>query len=181
MKSASKYHGFLRKKSAGIAIFWVPIFLFLIACSEKDDVLAIRELIKKGAELAEDHDVSGIMDLATEDVTAHPGQMNYQEIKGIIWRTLKYYGKLSVLYPKPAVEIYAEDRTAACNLYLLIVKKDQADPDLKEVYDDPKRWLEAVGERADLYRLKLELIKNEGKWRVRQAHLEGFKGLGFGD
>ncbi|NOQ19665.1 MAG: hypothetical protein GQ571_06835, partial [Desulfobacterales bacterium] len=62
----------LGKKSAGPTILWGILFLFLVACSEKDDVSAIRELIKKGAELAEDHDVGGIMDLTTEDVVAHP-------------------------------------------------------------------------------------------------------------
>jgi len=38
-----------------------------------------------------------------------------------------------------------------------------------------------VGERADLYKMRLEMLKKEGKWRVKQAHLEGFKGFGFSD
>ena len=179
MKIINRNLFLLAKKSAGKAILWPILFLCLMACSDKDDVAAIRELIKKGAALAEDHDVGGIMDLTTEDLVAHPGQMNRLEIKRIIWRAFRHYGKLKVLYPKPSVDVAAEDHTAACKVYLLIVKKDQAYPDAKEFYDDPKRWLETVGENADLYQMKLQMIKTDGKWRVKQVHLEGFKGFGF--
>jgi hypothetical protein len=181
MKIVNTYHGLPGKKSAGKAILWAIFFFFLVACSNKDNVSAIRELIKKGAELAEDHDVGGIMDLTTEDVMAHPGQMNRLEIKRIIWRAFRHYGKLKVLYPKPSVDISAKEHTAACKVYLLIVKKDRTLPDVKEFYDDPKRWLETVGENADLYQMNLEMTKKEGKWRVKQARLEGFKGFGFSD
>jgi hypothetical protein len=64
---------------------------------------------------------------------------------------------------------------------LLIVKKDRAIPDVKDLYNEPRRWLEKVGENADLYQVKLKLLKNGGTWRVHQAHLEGFKGLGFSE
>ena len=169
------------KKSAGKAILGSILFFCLIACSDIDDVTAIRELIKKGATMAEGHDIGGIMDLTTEDVVAHPGQMNRREIKGILWRAFRHYGKLKVLYPKPSVDVSAKDHTAACKAYLLIVKKDRSLPDLDEFYDDPKRWLETVGENADLYQMKLEMIKTEGKWWAKQAHLEGFKGFGFSE
>ena len=43
----------------------------------------------------------------------------------------------------------------------------------------PRGWLEEVGETADLYRLKLELLKNNGDWLVRSALLEPFRGVGF--
>ena len=54
-------------------------------------------------------------------------------------------------------------------------------PDVKDLYEEPRRWLEKVGENADLYQIKLELLKTDGKWLVKQAHLEGFKGLGFSE
>jgi hypothetical protein len=173
--------GTFLKKWTGPARLGVILILFLFACSEKDDVTAIRELIKKGAKLAEEHDVGGIMDLTTADVVAHPGQASRQEIKGILWRAFRYYGRLRVLYPRPSVDVSAGDNTAACRTYVLIVRQEQALPDLKEFYDDPKRWLETVGERADLYQLDLQMIKKEGRWWVKQAHLEGFKGFGFGN
>ncbi len=156
-------------------------FLFLTAaCSEKDDAQLIRALIKKGAELAENHDVGGVMELTTEDVVALPGHHNRLEIKRIIWSAFMHYGKLKVLYPKPSVEL-SKDGGASCGIYLLIVKKDRAIPDLKDLYDDPGGWLETVGENADLYQIKLQMLKIDGRWLVKQAHLEGFKGLGFSE
>jgi hypothetical protein len=181
MKMVNTSHGPFGKKIADKAFLGIIFFLLLTACSEKDDASAIRELIKKGAALAEEHDVGAIMDLTTEDVVAHPGQMNRLEIKRIIWRAFRHYGKLNVLYPKPSVDVSAQDHTAACKVHLLIVKKDQTYPDVKEFYDDPKRWLETVGENADLYQMNLKMIKTEDKWRVKQVHLKGFKGFGFGN
>ena len=51
---------------------------------------------------------------------------------------------------------------------------------MKDLYDDPGGWLDEVGENADLYRLTLDLMKKEGDWLTVQAHLEPFKGYGFG-
>jgi hypothetical protein len=66
-------------------------------------------------------------------------------------------------------------------IYLLIVKKDRTIPDVKDLYEEPRRWLETVGENADLFQIKLQLLKKSGKRLVKQAHLEGFKGLGFSE
>jgi hypothetical protein len=170
-----------RKKQALIIICWILSFFMVAACSEKDDAAAIRELIKKGATLAEDHNVSEIMELTTQDVIALPGRYKRLEIKRIIWTVFKRYGQFKVLYPKPSVDLSSEGKAASCKIYLLILKKDRTFPGLKELTDDPKRWLETVGENADLYQVNLELLKKDGTWRVRQAHLESFKGLGFSE
>ena len=160
----------------------VFIFFFLVAaCSQKDDVQVIRGLIKEGAKLAEDHNVSGIMELTTEDVVALPGHHNRLEIKRLIFSAFMHYGKLKVLYPKPSVDLSTTDNSATCMIYLLIVKKDRTIPDVKDLYEEPRRWLETVGENADLFQIKLQLLKKSGKWLVKQAHLEGFKGLGFSE
>jgi hypothetical protein len=169
----------LRKKWARQAIFWTIFFGLVLSCSPKDEVSAIRELIKKGAELAEDHDIGGIMKLTTADVVALPGQHNRLEIKRIIWAALMHYGKLKVLYPEPSVSLTSNESIASARIYLLIVKKDRNLPELKELYKDPRRWLEEVGENADLYQLNLQMLKEDGDWLVKQAHLEGFKGIGF--
>jgi hypothetical protein len=163
------------------AIFLTILFLFVISCSEKDDVAAIRALIKKGAQLAEEHDVSGILELTTADVVALPGRHNRLQIKRIIWSAFMHYGKLSVLYPKPSVDLSDNKSSAQCRVYLLIVKQEQTLPNLKELYNDPKRWLEEVGENADLYQINLQLLKKDGSWLVQRAHLEGFKGMGFSE
>ena len=164
----------------------IPGMLFFFffgasACSQKDDVQIIRELIKEGAELAEEHNIGGIMELATEDVVAHPGNYNRLAIKRIIFSAFMHYGKLKVLYPKPSVDLSTTDNSATCMIYVLIVKQDRTIPDLKELYEEPRRWLDAVGENADLFQIKLQLLKKDDTWRVKQAHLEAFKGLGFSE
>jgi hypothetical protein len=172
-----------RKRLAKIMISGVLFFFFfwMATCSQKDDVQVIRELIKEGAKLAEEHNIKGIMELTTEDVVALPGHHNRLAIKRLLFSAFMHYGKLKVLYPKPSVDLSTTDNSATSTIYLLIVKQDRTIPDLKDFYEEPRRWLEAVGENADLFQIKLQLLKKDGKWRVKQAHLEGFKGLGFSE
>ena len=169
-----------RKRSSSILI-GVLLFLWVISCSPEDDVAAIRALIQDGAALAEDHDINGIMELTTEDIVAMPGAHSRLEIKRIIWTALMRYGQLKILYPKPSVDMSADSNQASCGIYLLIVKKDRVVPDVKQLYNDPKRWLETIGENADLYQLKLEMRKTDGRWLVGRAHLESFRGVGFSE
>ena len=164
----------------------IPAFLLFFifmaaACSQKDDVQVIREMIKEAAGLAEDHNVGDIMELTTEDVVALPGHHNRMEIKRLIFSAFMHYGKLKVLYPKPSVDLSTTDDNATSMIYLLIVKKDRSIPDVKDLYEEPRRWLEKIGENADLYQIKLQLVKKDNKWLVKQVHLEGFKGLGFSE
>ena len=164
----------------------IPAFLLFFifmaaACSQKDDVQVIREMIKEAAGLAEDHNVGDIMELTTEDVVALPGHHNRMEIKRLIFSAFMHYGKLKVLYPKPSVDLATTDDSATSMIYLLIVKKDRSIPDVKDLYEEPRRWLEKIGENADLYQIKLQLVKKDNNWLVKQVHLEGFKGLGFSE
>lgn len=156
------------------------VFLFMAcACSQEDDVAAIRALIQKGAALAEAHDISGVMELTTEDIVAQEGTYDRLEIKRIIWSALMHYGRMNILYPKPKVDLFDENNQASCAMFLLIVRKDRVVPDVKDLYDDPQGWIETVGDNADLYQLKLEMRKTASGWRVRAAHLEPFRGMGF--
>lgn len=68
----------------------------------------------------------------------------------------------NILYPRPSVELKPDKRSASSVFPFLIVKKETTLPKLKELYEDPQRWLETVGENADLYRLKLECVKQNG-------------------
>jgi hypothetical protein len=167
------------KKWARLAILWAILFASVSSCSPTDEVTAIREIIKKGAALAEDHDVGGLMELTTKDVVALPGRHNRQGIKRIIWMAFKHYGNFKVLFPEPSVNLASNENSASSRIYLLIVKKDRNLPALKELYTEPRQWLEEVGENADLYQLDLQMLKENGDWLVKQAHLEGFKGIGF--
>jgi hypothetical protein len=149
------------------------------SCSSKDEETAIRELVKKGATLGEEQDIKGLMNLTTEDFLALPGDLGRQETRRILFVAFRHYGEFKILYPRPSVDLKPDKRSASAVFPFLIVKKETTLPKLKELYEDPKRWLETVGENADLYRLKLGWVKQNGDWLVRQARLESFTGTSF--
>jgi len=153
--------------------------LCMASCAEGDDVRAIRALIKQGAQLAEKHDIAGIMGLASEDLKVLPGPLDRRQVRGVLWRAFKYYGALKVIYPRPAVDVEEDRHRALAQVPFLIVKKEHVLPKLESLYDDPQGWLDEVGENADLYRFKLDLVKNGGDWLVHEVHLERFTGFGF--
>jgi len=155
----------------------VPIACF--SCAGGDDHEAIRRLIEEGAGLAEAHDIGGILDLATRDLIAMPGDLNRTEIKGVLWRAFAHYGRLKVLYPRPEVEIGGDPSRAAARFPFLIVSEDKAFPGLEKLADDPLAWVREAGQGTDLYRLTLQLVKRKGTWQVNLARLERFTGTGF--
>jgi hypothetical protein len=164
-----------------LAIFWLAPLFFLTSCSVKDDVEVIRQLVKEGAILAEGHDISGLMKMTTEDFLALPGPHDQREVRGILWWTFRHYKEFKIIYPQPSIDLEPSGLVASAKVYFLILKKDRSFPELNELYEDPQGWVEEVGENADLYRLKLELLKNNGDWLVRRAYLELFRGLGFSE
>jgi hypothetical protein len=161
------------------------LLLFVVSglesCSSKDEETAIRELVKKGATLGEEQDIKGLMNLTTEDLLVLPGDLGRQETRRILFMAFRHYQDFRILYPRPNVELKPDKRSATTAFPFLIVKKETTLPKLKELYEDPQRWLETVGENADLYRLKLECLKQDGDWLVKQARLERFTGTSFGD
>lgn len=161
-------------------IIWVTLACMLVlACADKDDSTAIRNLIKEGAGLAEMHHIGDLLRLTTDTFIAMPGRHDANGVKGILFVAFKHYGQFSIHYPKPAVEIETQGPSASAKVYFIIVRRDRTIPGLKELYNDPRRWLETAGEMADLYQLDLDLIKDKGQWLVQKARLEGFKGMGF--
>ncbi len=158
----------------------IPLF-FLTSCSEKDDAAVIRQLVEEGAKLAEKQDINGLMKLTTEDFLATPGKHDRREVKTFIWLAFKHYQEFRILYRQPAIDLADNRKTALVKIKFLIVKKNQIVPNLKKLWKDPERWLEEFGENADLYQLKLEWLKKNGEWLVRQARLQSFRGLGFSE
>ncbi len=165
---------------------WVWFFVVLLiavsvleSCSSKDEETAIRGLVKKGATLAEEQDIKGLMNLTTEDFRALPGDLGRQETRRILFVAFRHYQDFKILYPRPSVDLKPDKRSASTGFPFLIVKKETTFPKLKELYEDPQRWLETVGENADLYRMKLEWIKQDGDWLVKQARVERFTGTSF--
>jgi len=151
----------------------------LLGCGQGDDVQAIRELVDKGAALGEKHDIGGLVELAAEDFVALPGEMDRQSVKGVLWRVFRYYGAFRVLYPLPKVTVEPEGGKASASFPFLIVREEVSFPGLKDLTQDPQRWLEEVGQNADLYSLEMELTKQSGEWRVRRATVKRFTGRSF--
>jgi hypothetical protein len=163
-------------------VFFLALTFFVVSsCREKDHEAAIRALIKEGAVRAEKHDIDGILRLASEDLKVLPGEIDRREVRRILWLAFRHYGDLRVIYPQPEVDLEKNKDQASVQFPFLIVKKDQSFPKLVELFNEPQEWLREVGERADLYRLKLRLSARSGEWMVSEAHLERFTGLGFGD
>jgi hypothetical protein len=164
----------------GMKALLIILMIVTFSCSKEDDAVVIHSLIEKGAALAEAQDVEGLLSLTSMNFSAQPGQHNRQETGQILWMAFRHYGPFKVLYPKPGIEVQTDRQTASGNIYFMIVKKEISYPDLKELYPYPKAWLAKAGENADLYRLNCGFIKYQGEWLVASAHLEPFRGLGFG-
>lgn len=160
-------------------ILALGLCVFISACGRKDDAQAIHELIRKGTGLAEDKQVGDLMDLALPGFIAQPGSRNRREVKRVLFAAFRHYGEFKIHYPRPLVEILSDGHSARATVHFLIVRQDQSIPGLKELYDDPRKWIETAGEKADLYRLKLVLKKDGGDWLVGGAELEGgTRGMG---
>ncbi len=153
----------------------VLIFVTVFAsCSQKDDAQLVRDIIGKCARLAEQKQIGGLLDFVSEDFQAQPGRYDTRSVKGVLFATFQRYGRFEIHYPRPVVKISPDGNEAEAAVFFLIVVQDRSIPGLKELYEDPQGWLEAVGEKADLYQLELHWVKANGKWLVRRAYLERF-------
>jgi hypothetical protein len=161
------------------ALLAAALLAAIVGCGEKDQSQAVRAMIDQGAEMAEQHEIGDLMELTVKGFTANPGSHDAAEVRGILFAAFRHYGDFDIRYPRPSVTLEAGSGAAAAVIHFMIVRRDFEIPGLKELYDDPQRWLELASEKADLYQLKLDLTKDGKSWLVRQATLEGFKGWGF--
>ena len=158
-------------------LYLVLVILIQCGCTKKDDIQVINEMIDQGAHFAEMHQIGDLMDMTSDDFKAQKGAHNAKSVRPILFAAFKHYGKFNILFPEPTVDIDHNRATAV--IYFMIISQDRKIPGLKDLYNDPIRWIEVAGEKADLYQLKLNLSKKGRKWLVAIANLEGFKGLGF--
>jgi hypothetical protein len=158
------------------SLLWLvfPILLLVFSCADKDDAHAVRSLIEKSANLAEQHHIADLMRLTVEDFKALPGDHDARSVRGILFAAFKRYGRFDIHYPRPTVEMDGPGSATAL-VYFVVVSKDRSFPGLKDLYNDPIGWIEQAGEKADPYQLRLDLVKVKSEWRVRQAHLERFR------
>lgn len=163
---------------------WVLLIagvLGLAFCSPKDDERALMELVEKAARFAEQHDIGGLMDLTTEDFQALPGDLDRRGTKRILFMAFRHYGELKVVYPQPDVDLGSGEEGTSVSVPFLMVKKGESLPQVKELYNDPRRWIEKVSESADLYHFKLKVVKVDGEWLVRRIYLAKFAGMRMRD
>ncbi|MBW2530728.1 MAG: hypothetical protein JRI55_04575 [Deltaproteobacteria bacterium] len=147
-------------------------------CEEQDDETALHELVKRGVAHAEKHAVGDLMALTTEDFKAVPRGGSRKEVRGTLMMAFKHYGVFDIRHPRPDIEVDPSGKLATVRVPFLIVRQGRSVPDLGELYDDPQRWLEEVGEIADPYHLQLQAVKRDGEWFVKQARLKGVRSLG---
>jgi len=160
-------------------MFFLGVLVLVVSCAQKDDAASIAEIVKQAVSLAEAHDIGGMFKLTTEDFAAHPGKLDRRETKRILFMAFQHYGEFKVFYPRPGVEVKQDRRTASALFPFLIAKEEASLPGLKDLYEDPKGWLEAVGENVDLYRLKLKFTRDGKDWVVHEALIERFTGVSF--
>lgn len=146
-------------------------------CEEQDDETSIRAMVRHAVGLAEQHKVGDLMELTTRELTIKPHGTTRQEVKGMLLIAFRRYGQFTIKHPRPAITIDPSGIEARAELPFVIVRKGRSMPDLGELYDDPERWLEELGEIADLYHLELWLIKDDDHWLVDSARIEGFRSL----
>ena len=164
------------KKSAIVltaSIFAAHILAGCSGCEKQDDTARIKALIKNAATKAEQHDLGGIMDLATEDFVALPNEMNRRSVKGLLLVAFRQYGKFSIHYPRPTINLDPSSVLAEAIVPFLILRKGRSMPDLSSLYEDPDSWLREAAEVADLFHLELWLIKTDDQWLVKKARIQG--------
>ncbi len=113
------------------------MLLISSSCSREDDVVMIQALIKKGGDLAEKHDIQGLLALTSGNFQAFPGPHDRQETKGILSMAFRHYGPLRVLYPRPGIDLDPAKQSALGTVYFMIVKKELSYPGLEALYSDP--------------------------------------------
>jgi hypothetical protein len=161
----------------------LPLLLGLSCglCSEEtSDEEQIREIIKKAVELAEKKDIGGIMDLASEDFVAMPQRMDRRQTKGMLFYVFQRYKDLSIIYPRPSVSVEPGVSMGTASVVFLLVRGGDTRPDVDGLSDDLEQWVRKVGDYTRLFKLKIAFVKEDDDWLVRRAHLERFKGTGFG-
>ncbi len=161
-----------------VFILFVETALFSTGCSgcdKQDDEAQIRELIEKGAILAEQHNVKELMQFTTKDFIAMPQSLDRRSAKGMLLMAFRRYKKFKVRFPRPTVNIDASSAYAEATTQFAIVREGGTVPDLSGLYEDPESWLIELGELADIYKLGLWLIKQDDRWLIRKARLETYQ------
>ncbi|MFH1434299.1 MAG: hypothetical protein ABIJ56_01160 [Pseudomonadota bacterium] len=145
-------------------------------CEEKDDEKAILKLIENGILLAEQHKAGKVMDLATDNFTAMPGNKSTEETNNMLVYAFMRYGKFRIKCPEPKIDITSMD-TAHVKIPFIVLREGGLIPDLSKLASDPEQWVSEAGKTADPYYLELWLVKTGDGWRVDKARIDGIRPL----
>ncbi len=144
------------------------------ACAKTDREEQAYQLIKQGVELAEGHNLNGLMELTQDNFNAGPGNRSRQDVRRILFVAFKRFGKFSIHHPRPIVRVLDDGERAIVRMKFLIASQAQDFPELKLLYEDTAAWIAAVDEHADMYALSMELEYKSDKWLVKKARISGF-------
>jgi hypothetical protein len=162
-----------------VVLLGVLAAMQLVGCSscgeDADDEALIRKLIDQAAAHAEQQNADALVGLTTGDFTAEPGQNNRQTVKRPLFIAFQHYGTFTVEYPRPSVSVDGE--RAEAQVSFLILRAGAPLPGLKDLRGEPDSWLEKVRDMADLYHMKIALVKEGDRWLVQRAHIQGTQGL----
>lgn len=149
----------------------------LLGCKEKDDEKLILALINDAAQLAMDHETGKLMDLTTDTFTADPGSRDAESVRSVLTYAFMRYGKFTIIYPQPRVEVAPNRETATAKVPFVIVREGGPIPDLLDLVGDPEKWLEEAGKGADPYHLDIWFWKEGGEWKVDRARIQGIRSM----
>jgi len=154
----------------------IGTLLLLGGCGAEDEASILRRIVTEGAEYAQQHDIASLMAYAAVDFKGQPGDLNAKAVKGILFRSFKYYGNFRIYHPRPFVDLDPSRKTAKVTVYFVILRKDYLLPDLRALYEDPQGWVAAISRKADLYELELTCSKTRTAWKVAEARIQALKG-----
>jgi hypothetical protein len=163
----------LTPKLPGLTVL-LFVLIQISACAKTDREQQLYQMIKHGVELAEEHDLSGLMDLTQDGFIAGPGNLPRQEVRKILFITFKRFGKFNIHHPKPSIRLSVDEEKAVVKMSFLMASQGQVFPELKLLYEDAAAWVDGVDKRADLYTLSMELEYESGSWLVKKAQISGF-------
>lgn len=155
------------------------LLLPLAACEkELDDATQVRAVVDQVAAAAQKHDINAMMEHVTSDYTARPGSRDEQAVRPLLLLALRKYGRFTVKYPVPGIEVAQNGATADVSVPFLVVREGQAFPEMSELADDPKAWADEVAETVgDPYQLDLDLQKTGDGWKITRSEIAGFKSV----
>lgn len=161
------------KKIAGTMLL-LTILIQLSSCAKTDREKQLYQLIEQGVELAEGHNIRGLMELTQDSFTAGPGDRSKQEVRRILFVAFKRFGEFNIHYPKPSIRVSPDENSAIVKMNFLMASKESLFPELEQLYEDASAWIETVDKRADIYTLSIELEYESDSWLINKARITGF-------